>query len=89
MPFPRFGAKKSWFDSSKRTYVPAGPLPDWEELDDFEGIPWYILSHSGVFPEEGQIVSIFQGESRKRFRVLSFLDYSNNGFKCLALISEV
>ena len=59
------------------------------QLNDFTGTPWYILDHQSDFPSEEQVVEIFRKDSRKKVKLLSFLSWSTNGFKCLVLISEV
>jgi hypothetical protein len=89
MFFPRFKSKKAWQDNAQREWVPAGRLPAFEELNDFTGTPWYILDHQSDFPSEEQVVEIFRKDSRKKVKLLSFLSWSTNGFKCLVLISEV
>tara|TARA_B100000780_G_C20991497_1_gene396536 strand:+ start:89 stop:379 length:291 start_codon:yes stop_codon:yes gene_type:complete len=93
--FPRFHSKDAWLDSAGREWVFAGRLPEWEALDDFVGIGCFILSKDVDFPEEEDTVSIFRGVSRlggveeKRLRLMSLLDATNDGFKCLVLVSEV
>jgi len=89
MSFPRFGTKKAWKDSAQREWIPAGHLPAFEELNDFTGTPWYILDHQSDFPSEEDTINLFASDVRKRVKVLSFLSWSTNGFKCLVLISEV
>jgi hypothetical protein len=89
MPWPRFKSKKAWTDRENREWHPAGPLPEWEELDLFEGSAWYVLDHKMEFPEEGSIVIIHKDESQKNLRVGLCLDVSTDGFKRLLLISEV
>lgn len=89
MPFPRFKSKKAWHDNDQREWIPAGRLPAFEELNDFTGTPWYILDRRSEFPAEDEVVDLVRKDVQKKVKVLSFLSWSTNGFKCLVLISEV
>ena len=93
--FPRFNSKNRWLDSEGRQWVFAPKLPEWEATDDWFGVGCFILSKTVDFPEEEDIVTIFRPASsggpveKKMLRVMSFLDATNDGFKCLVLVSEV
>jgi len=89
MPFPRFKSKKAWHDGAQREWIPAGRLPAFEELNDFTGTPWYILDHQSDFPSPDEVLNLVRNDDHKKVKVLSFLSWSTNGFKCLVLISEV
>jgi hypothetical protein len=87
--WPRFKSKKAWLDNNKREWHPAGPLPEWEELDIWTGSAWYILDRNMDFPLVDTEIAIRRNSIIKTLRVEYELDVSSDGFKRLVLISEV
>jgi len=87
--FPHFHSKKAWTDSDHRQWFFPGRLPEWELMNDFNGIACFILDRNALFPEEGVVVRIVRGADSALFRLDEIMDVSKNGFKCLALVSEV
>lgn len=87
--WPRFKSKKAWLDNNKREWHPAGPLPEWEELDIWTGSAWYILDRNMDFPPVDTEIAIRRNSIIKTLRVEYELDVSSDGFKRLVLISEV
>ena len=88
MIWPRFGTSK-WKDCMGREWTAAGHLSEWESLDNFVGIPYYVLDRSGSFLEWDSLIEISSGCNSKTLRVLNLLDVSSNGFKSLYLVSEL
>lgn len=89
MNYPR-RSNNNWKDAVGRQWKPAGRLPEWEQLDNYAGIPYYVLIRkTEEFPEEEDIVVIFNEKEKRTLRVLELLDVSGNGFKSLYLVSEL
>ena len=86
--FPRF-SKDVWKDASGCFWKRAPVKEEWQELDIWEGSPFYIKSLDGLFPEEGETVRLFKNGNCIRVKMNQILEVSQSGFKCLALVFEV
>ena len=89
MNYPR-RSNNNWKDCQGRQWKPAGRLPEWEQLDNYAGIPYYVMINTmQQFPEVEDVLSILHKKEKKTIRVLELLDVSSNGFKSLYLVSEL
>jgi hypothetical protein len=86
--FPRFG-KDVWRENGGRLWKKAPAKEEWQELDIWEGLPFYIKSSDGLFPEEDEVIRLFKDGACMTVRMNKILEVSQSGFKCLALVFEV